>query len=492
MTGSLPFNFGEYSPRTLGVTINLPVELGGRLKEILPYLLADTAEEHLQGLTTLVQQAANDDERFVVLGYASAFYHELRHFHDYLLSPVGSLDATDFIMAAANLLPAQIVLRSEEAIVIPLQAWEALSDRIYAIFNRHGNGTLRRHPPELSRGYTDAVDKRFKALEARQNLSADLPDGPLTTAHIVEASALNVQAAYLLLNYGAAAWPLFRDGLKRADRTGDYTRVSRLWDRSFAWRPPGANLSYGVLNAILFCSLCGFPDEEYPDLQDDPPHRLVSILEYLENRREVPTDASIIQILDDWAKQANKLSFQDALTIALHGHRQYLAGLFAEMSSLEQTLGVPIYSGTRELFTAMADAREHMVKEFLREPLTYLDPVLYLRNRDRFVACPLYLSTTSALFDRDGELMTLMRAKGWTAVAGRRSADGQRSIHQLLRAPSLTAGRTFLDRKQSWDLSSTFWLTHVLWSRNMAGAIEREVAALALRDHLPNTKILSI
>ena len=375
MTGSLPFNFGEYSPRTLGITINLPVELGDRLKQILPYLFADTAEEHLQGLRSLFHQAANDDERFIVLGYASALYHELRHFHDYLLSPIGTLDATDFIMAAVNLLPAQIVLRSEEKIVIPLQAWETLSDRMYAILNRQGKGTLRRNPPDLSRGYTRAVDERFKALEARQNLSADLPDGPLTTAQIVEASALNVQAAYLLLNYGAEAWPVFRDGLNRADTTGDYTRVSRLWDRSFTWRPPGANFSFGVLNTILFCSLCGFPDEtQPPGFRDDPPHRLVSILDYLEKRREVPTNASIIEILNDWAEQANTLTFQDALTVALQGHRQYLTELYAEMSSLEQALGVAIYTGTRELIAAMADAREHMVAEFLREPLTTLTP----------------------------------------------------------------------------------------------------------------------
>ena len=88
--------------------------------------------------------------------------------------------------------------------------------------------------------------------------------------------------------------------------------------------------------------------------------------------------------------------------------------------------------------------------------------------------------------------MKLMRDKGWTAVSGRRSADGQRSVHQLLRAPSLTTGRTFLDRKQSWDLSSTLWITHVLWSHHMTGAVEREVAVLALRDHLPNTKIISV
>ena len=133
-----------------------------------------------------------------------------------------------------------------------------------------------------------------------------------------------------------------------------------------------------------------------------------------------------------------------------------------------------------------------MAEEFPRDPLIYLDPVRYLRNRDRFVACPMYLSTTSGLFDSSGDLMTLMRNAGWSPVYGRRSSDNLRSVHQLLRALALTTGRVFLDRKQSWDLSSTIWLSHVLWSREMTGSLEREVAFLALKDDLVNTTVLTL
>lgn len=315
----------------------------------------------------------------------------------------------------------------------------------------------------------------------------------MTTAHIVECSALAVQAAYLVLIYGTESWPLFRDGLNRIDTTGNYTRVSRLWGSVFQWRPAGANFSYGVLNSLLFMALCGFPDEaQNGGFRDDPPFRLLSILDYLDKRREVPTDDTILPILDDWSREVETFSVRKALEIATKAHREYLTGVLAEMSSLEQTLGVPIYDGTRELLEAWAAAREHMAAEFLRDPMTYLDPVRYLRNRDRFVACPIYISTSSGLFERDGELMKLMRNAGWTTVSGRRSMDGRHSVHQLLRAPGLTTGREFLSRKQSWDLSSTIWLSHVLWSREMMGSPEREVAVLALKDHLPNTTILTM
>src|SRR5207253_9817032 len=74
--------------------------------------------------------------------------------------------------------------------------------------------------------------------------------------------------------------------------------------------------------------------------------------------------------------------------------------------------------------------------------------------------------SSDLLFDSKSELMDLMRNAGWTPVFGRRSSDNRRSVHQLLRAPGLTTGHVFLDRKQSWDLSSTIWLSHVLWSRD--------------------------
>ena len=126
-------------------------------------------------------------------------------------------------------------------------------------------------------------------------------------------------------------------------------------------------------------------------LRDDPPFRLVSILDYLAKRREMPVDGTILPILDDWARDAGVPAMSEALNLAMRVHREYFTGVFAEMSSLEQTLRVPIYSGTRELLEAWMASREHMAEEFLRDPLTYLDPVRYLRNRDRFVACPMYL-----------------------------------------------------------------------------------------------------
>jgi hypothetical protein len=165
MPETLPFNFGEYSPRTLGITVNLPLDLGERLKDIFLYLTAN-GKEQLQGFSRLLQEASSEDERFLILGYASTVCHELRHFHDYLLSPIGVMDGGDFVMAAINLLPAMIILKQEAKVVIPLQAWETLSDRLYSILNRAGKGTLGRKPPELTRGYTQAVEDRFQSVLA--------------------------------------------------------------------------------------------------------------------------------------------------------------------------------------------------------------------------------------------------------------------------------------------------------------------------------------
>jgi hypothetical protein len=197
-------------------------------------------------------------------------------------------------------------------------------------------------------------------------------------------------------------------------------------------------------------------------------------------------------MLDDWARDAGVLSMSEAVNLAMRSHRAYFTSTFVEMSSLEQTLGAPIYGVTRELLETWIASREHMAEEFLRDPLTYLDPARYLRHRDRFVACPIYLSTTSGLFDSESDLMASMRNTGWIPVYGHRSSDNLRSVHQLLRAPVLTMGHVFLDRKQSWELSSTIWLSHVLWSRDMMGSVEREIAFLALKDHLASTTVLTL
>lgn len=78
--------------------------------------------EQLQGFKKLLQEAPSEDDRFLILGYASTVHHGLRHFHDYLLSPIGVMDGIDFMMAAINLLPAKLILQKEEKVVLPLQA----------------------------------------------------------------------------------------------------------------------------------------------------------------------------------------------------------------------------------------------------------------------------------------------------------------------------------------------------------------------------------
>jgi hypothetical protein len=152
----LPFNFGEYSPRTLGVTVNLPIELGERLSGIAAGLIAEPRERQ-EWFGQLFREGSDRAEKFLALGYASAAFHELRHFHDYLVTPVGTLDAGDYMMAAANLLPALLLLKNQKRIAVPLQAWTAMPDRLYASLRGHGREMLLRKPPELTEGYTRAV-----------------------------------------------------------------------------------------------------------------------------------------------------------------------------------------------------------------------------------------------------------------------------------------------------------------------------------------------
>jgi hypothetical protein len=56
-----------------------------------------------------------------VLGYASALKDELRHFHDYLLSPTGAYDGAVDMMVAVNMNLALLPLGLPEKIVLPFQ-----------------------------------------------------------------------------------------------------------------------------------------------------------------------------------------------------------------------------------------------------------------------------------------------------------------------------------------------------------------------------------
>jgi hypothetical protein len=69
-------NFGSFDPSFLGATLRFPNSWMWKRFEV--FLLRDELES-LEGLTP--------QQRFMALGIQSALLHEVRHFHDFLLSP---------------------------------------------------------------------------------------------------------------------------------------------------------------------------------------------------------------------------------------------------------------------------------------------------------------------------------------------------------------------------------------------------------------------
>src|SRR5258705_9204692 len=89
-TEPLIFDFGEFSPRSLGVTVNLPEQLGPHLYSMAAFLLAvDTEERGYDFLRTFIRDTEDPAAQFAAISYGSVVSHELKHFHDYLASPFG-------------------------------------------------------------------------------------------------------------------------------------------------------------------------------------------------------------------------------------------------------------------------------------------------------------------------------------------------------------------------------------------------------------------
>lgn len=493
---SVVFEVGEFSPRSLGVTVHLPLSLGDLFPHFGAFLLSgETGEARYRYLAELLEKETDPHARFLILSYATFLPHELKHFHDFLASPYGATLMAENMLAAHYVWPVLGALGKEPTIGVPLQAWQDLSDMVHAVYCKQTqSGQFSRYPPVHTRRFTQAVGNIFARVKAWQGTPSMAAEASITTRQLLEGAAVDVQATQMVQLFGMECLVEFCQYLAQIDTEQTYTKTWALWDFVAQNMGKETEFSPAVRNAILFFMLCGTMQRKPEEIGAHPVTRLIALVGYMLDRGKAPQEDNILDYLNTWAEERGESSLEESLQNALEWSRQFAAGLRALARKNEEAIGHKIYPDDLfDSYDAWVGAQEHMVGQILLDPMSYFDNVKYLANMNRWVGAPVYVSTESAFFSEDNVMFDEFRRSGWQVVWAEGDADGGVSPQgRLVYGPELTIGQPALPRETAAFLSTQIWMTYLLWSKGMLSPIHRQVAAAVIRGAVPHIEVLML
>jgi hypothetical protein len=312
---------GRLDPSNFGLWLNLDYAIKNLTDTKLLSLMMTTfhfplTDEH----RNFVNSRKSEEEAALAINCFTMFSHEMRHFHDLLVCPYGSMLMRQYARAAflCTLCKHDLYLRSS-AIVVPLSDWIAsqeLFERAHSV------------PPPSSnlRDLNETLETMKVKLDVFNRGSIPLPSPfeSLDATSILEALAILNQENLISKEFGDEKVSLFRRSFKSP------ASISRYYGPLY------------LISAILV-SLCGnFQDPDFNRVRY-PKDILVQLLIWL---REHKFDASrvqhfeeIVDIVDQYFEERHGGDVQSMITQAARTNEEVEKALYADLSRFEEQLG---------------------------------------------------------------------------------------------------------------------------------------------------------
>lgn len=360
-----------------------PQQIAEQLKQ-MDFTVPLTSEEKDRLGENLI---AHDPERAVeTLATVTAYEHERRHFHDWLLSPYTAGMNAMRAEIAFNFSGAYAVLRAGGTTVIPVplgrwlrkspQEREALLAEWRALLPE----SVLLQVPALDRpdllAVIDDIERRYRSLAV---LFEPLGPPGLTASVVLEASALLVQTQAIHDLFGDAASRLF---FQRMTGTPG-TRYAWVLGPMAQFLKRGEVLENDTLTALVTWCQLGSTDVDAANAH--PVTRLLHVFEYLQARGFPDVDMPARQLFDALDAASGAASHAECLARSVALGEEVVAQLGAAAP------GAGTFAqGAAQAHAHLHDLHRYMVGVFMEDPDRYAKPVPYLdTNLERWPEPPI-------------------------------------------------------------------------------------------------------
>jgi hypothetical protein len=419
------------------------------------------------------------EDEFAAVALATVFIHEVRHFHDILLTHVGQWSLTEGLNFAAWLPYTTTHLRAAGACVLPISSWNDLSPTFHAalaVSAAPKRLTARPHPKLLAR--LSESTKLAEATDYFYRPPADAPPyAPLTTL-LFEGLATSCQLAEL-------------NRIDAGDRLTVGTFVRRLEARSartyidyFDFIETAAKQLKAGLDAVHFtpfnllalralCPLTTRTAEDGEPLSLPPALIFLAGVSDLYRRGSIPAPDKAVAWLDELADEFGWLTL-DATFAAMQAMAPKRLAQAMQLFDPEQPADAALLQG----YTAWIVAHMEMLRIVRSDPLAYCNPFDYSSAPEHLVACPMHLPiTANNLPQIEGFL------RGLTGVdrAARDSLLSRGLKPGFMRIGESTGKNLLPDNEGQATLFGGTRLGHALWRGFRPGQIAGPIARAELQ-----------
>jgi hypothetical protein len=498
-------DFGGFDGRFVGVSVNIESERTARLIE-------GRANVDLTGLLEgpLEDQARVD--ALEAICSASVLSHEVRHFHDFLLAPLGAvvlrarleavLHVRQFLMAVAHR-----TWGRANCVPVPIPRWCRKSPAERAELLTNWNLYSPRQPfiapelpyvtkearPQPPRGVQDIgptaaanMVVRIMASYETLRLAVTRPEayqsGTFQPMHVHEASALLVQLQEIWAGIGSDATELFINSVCTDPR------------RPYA-APLGAVLTLGGANsmidaelagAIVNWSLLGNPADGIA--LASPVARFARLHHYLTEEGLPNPGTHIADLYARWDEAHGDATTLDTVRESRKIDERFVQGLADQVENARSTGIVDLLEETIAFYEDFIRARRCVIDAFLEDPDTYVHPARYLANLAALSKPPLK-------YVFSGEILPAVDSLHSSTIVhvSRKSINGDEL--GLVLGPSVELlGIEHISRSSAFQFLSYFTLADLLFSEFMRDLddFDYEIALQTFHTFWKELRLISV
>jgi hypothetical protein len=375
LSGSIQPDYGAFDPKFPGVTLRFY----GHNTAAWPLFARVSAEStDAAEVVRIGREAMGDPHRlFEVISVCTALPHEVRHFHDFLLSPLGNRLFRNRVLStfyALQLL--KDVLRGGRPVPVPLTRWEASGDAvrercITAWTMMYGPVAQECHGMRFSGDGAEAL-KRIRGLfEGSKDLvtSSETARAGLNfqPEHVFEASAVLAQAQQVFLLFGSEQASFFLTLLQNSVNV--YSVVFRLL--SDLWDEWGVPLDVRTMSAVTTWSILG--EHAIEERNACPTRRFMKLFALLSHEGPPASGVDVRALMDEWSAQLGASSVEESLAACMQANERFLTKFDAAVGAMGGTYESQL-SWLRGAMHGLAEAHAHMAAGFLADPDRYVDP----------------------------------------------------------------------------------------------------------------------
>ena len=391
-------DFGSYDPTFLGVTLRFSSESAWRA------FVEFTTSPSPPSIADLPPA-----ERFEALASTTVLSHELRHFHDFLLSSYGARLFSLRIQALVNLVEVlpYLVADGPNCLPVPLPVWcrldraerqEQLSlldpgpdacpwvpvslPHISAVPLEAPKAGFRERDGETLGTLLAAAMYQRQRIEELTRGSRIPQAGSLDALQVFELSSLLVQIQDVWRTYGAPEAREFMHGILAEERSV-YAHLLRMASR--IWEQAGLPFDARQIGTAVAWSLFG--SYERDGWEACPAMRFGRLSDLLKERGSRSRDIAGAELFDTWSSALGLSTVREGLEDATRVLQSLRRSLERQVLGKAGSLASKAYG---ELLVRAVDgvarSSEHMARRFLDDPDAYVYPDAYLSRASELVS----------------------------------------------------------------------------------------------------------